>query len=121
MALSTAAAQEDAPTLPTVTSFKCPTYPSNAESMKVSGVVKLKVRTDGHAVADVKVTSGHPALIPEAIKNVQTWKFSDHAPTTFDVTFLYTNDGYYERDKITKCSARMELPTKVTVSTKFRF
>lgn len=119
--LSPAIAQQDAPTLPTVTAFECPKYPSKAESMGLQGMVQLQVTTDGHQVVDVKLTSGHPALAPDAIKNIRTWKFADHAPITFAVTYSYTHQGDFKRDKTTKCSAKMELPTKVTVSSGHAF
>lgn len=106
-------------TSPTVTAFDCPKYPSKAESIRLQGVVVLRVTTDGHQVVDVKLTSGHPVLAPDTIKNVRIWKFADHAPTTFAVTYLYVNQGHFKRDKVTKCSAKMDLPEKVTVSTSF--
>jgi outer membrane biosynthesis protein TonB len=106
---------------PNVTSFDCPTYPSKAESMRLQGMVVLQVTTDGHQVVDVKLTSGHPVLAPDAIKNVHTWKFADHTPTTFVVEYFYVNEGHFKRDKVTKCSAKMELPSRVTVSTSFYF
>jgi hypothetical protein len=89
--------------------------------MRLQGMVILQVTTDGHQVVDVKLTSGHPVLAPEAIKNVRTWKFADHAPTTFAVRYYYVNEGNFKRDKVTKCSAKMDLPGKVTVSTSFQF
>ncbi|HTW60115.1 MAG TPA: hypothetical protein VMD99_18470 [Terriglobales bacterium] len=46
--LSSAVAQQDAPTLPTVIAFECPKYPPKAESMGLQGVVQLQVTTDGH-------------------------------------------------------------------------
>ena len=61
----------------------------------------------------------NPVLAKEAVKNVRTWKFADHSPTTFTVTYVYANEGNYKKDPITKCSAKMELPTQVTVSTRF--
>ncbi len=84
-------------------------------------MVVLQVATDGHQVVDVKLTSGHPLLAPDAINNVRTWKFADHAPTTFAVKYFYVNEGHFKRDKATKCSAKMELPSQVTVSTSFSF
>jgi hypothetical protein len=83
--------------------------------------VKLQVTTDGHQVVDVKLTSGHPVLVPDAIKNVRTWKFADHAPITFAVTYYYTHQDNFRRDKTATCSAKMELPTKVTVITGHAF
>jgi hypothetical protein len=40
------------------------------------------------------------------------------APTNLAVTYLYVNEGHFERE-ITKCSARMKLSRKVTVITSF--
>ena len=88
----------------------------------MQGVVNMRVTTDGHQVTGVKVLSaGHPLLAEAAEKNVKTWQFSDHAPTSFTVAYYYIADGYYKRDPVTKCSAKMELPEKVTVSTRFPF
>jgi len=72
-------------------------------------------------VVDVKLKSGHPVLTPDAIKNVRTWKFADHAPITFAVTYFYDHVDNFKRDKTTKCSAKMDLPTKVTVITGHAF
>jgi hypothetical protein len=110
------AGQDKPAVLPSVTAFKCPKYPSQAESMRLQGVVMLQVATDGHQVADVKLTSGHPVLAPEAIKNVRTWKFADHTPTTFAVTYYYLLGTHYQRDRVTKCDAKMELPTTVHIA-----
>ena len=107
--------------LPTVTSFKCPKYPPKAELARIGGTVRRQVTTDGHRVVQVKTVSGPAILAEPAEKNIRTWKFAEHKPTTFAVTFYYVNEGRYTPDPITKCSAKMELPTKVTVSTKFAF
>jgi hypothetical protein len=116
-----AMAQSETPVLPTVTSFACPKYPSNAESTRLQGMVKMQVTTNGHEVTDVKITSGHPVLAQAADKSVRTWKFKDHTPTTFAVTYFYVFQGYVKRDPVTKCSAKMDLPTQVTISTKLSF
>ncbi len=123
--LITAVAQEPAkePASPqlTVTKFACPEYPAEAESVHLQGMVVLEVGTDGHRVSSVRLKSGHPLLIGEAIKNVKTWEFADHAPTSFVVHYHYVNEGNYKRDPATKCSAKMDLPRTVKVSTKFIF
>lgn len=110
--------QTDKP-LPTVTAFDCPKYPPKAESMRLRGMVKMQVTTDGHQVTDAKLLPSHPVLAEEAVKNVRTWKFADHQPTSFVVTYFYVSEGHYKKDPVTKCSAKMELPAKVTVSTSF--
>jgi TonB family protein len=106
-------------TLPTVTAFECPKYPPKAESMRLQGMVKLEVTTDGHQVTDVKLLPSHPVLAEEAVKNVRTWKFADHTPTSFIVTYYYSNEGKYKKDPVTKCSAKMDLPSTIKVSTSF--
>src|SRR5215467_14527638 len=82
---------------PTVSAFECPTYPHKAESMRLQGMVKLQVTTDGHQVVQVKPLSGHPVLVEAADKNVRTWKFADHAPTTLTVVYIYADEGKYKR------------------------
>src|SRR5690349_24043681 len=105
--------------LPTVTTFECPKYPRKAESMRLQGTVRLKVTTDGHQITDIKALPSHPVLAEEAIKNVRTWKFADHTPTSFIVTYYYDNEGQFKKDPVTKCSAKMDLPSKIKVSTSF--
>jgi outer membrane biosynthesis protein TonB len=117
MAPLRAAAQNDASALPVVTKFDCPQYPQKAREAHVAGVVIMRITTDGHAVSDVKIMRGAQILQPFAEANVRTWKFADHPPTTFTVTYVYTYDGNYKKDPVTKCAAKMELPEKVTVST----
>jgi TonB family protein len=112
-------AQKDPSALPKVTGFTCPKYPSNAESMRLSGTVRMDVTTDGHQVVEVKISNrAHPVLAQAAERNVRTWKFSEHPPTSFTVTYVYAFEGNYKADPVTKCAAKMELPTNVTVSTK---
>jgi Gram-negative bacterial TonB protein C-terminal len=118
LAASPLLAQDNPAALPTVTAFECPKYPSKAESMRLQGMVKMQITTDGHAVSDVKLISGHPALAPDAIKNVRTWKFADHTPTSFTVDYYYALEEHYKRNKDAKCDAKLDLPTKVYVSTK---
>ena len=116
-----AAAPQDAPSPPTVTKFDCPQYPEKAHTAHISGTVTMRVTTDGHVVTDVKIVSGPQILARPAESNVRTWKFADHPPTTFTVIYVYANEGYYKKDPVTKCAARMELPGKVTVSTEIPF
>jgi hypothetical protein len=85
--------------------------------MGLQGMMQLQVATDGYQVVDVKLKSRHPVLTPDAIRDVRTWKFAGHTPTTFAVTYLYIHEGNWKLDKNTYCSAKMELLTKVTVST----
>ncbi|MGO9862907.1 MAG: hypothetical protein ACLPLR_04780 [Terriglobales bacterium] len=118
---SSAVAQKDAPALPTVTSFECPDIPPSGQEgrARIQGVVKMQVTTDGHHAADIKLISGHPMLAKFVTANIRTWKFADHHPTTFAVTYFFVTEGEFKYDPVTKCSAKMELPTKVTINTSF--
>lgn len=87
--------------------------------MRLQGTVKMEVTTDGHHITKIEVLASHPVLSEEAVKNVKTWKFVDHAPTTFLVTYNFSNEGQWEKDPVTDCAAKMDLPTEVDVSTKF--
>lgn len=118
LAFCSAICQTETP-LPTVVSFDCPKYPQKAESMRLQGMVGMEITTDGHQVTNIKLLPSHPVLAEEATKNVRTWKFDDHQPTTFRVTYYYVNQGNFKTDPVTKCSAKLELPRKVTVSTSF--
>jgi len=85
--LVTLNAQEPASVLPKVIDHAPIHYPAIARTAHVSGPVRLKITTDGHAVSNVEVVDGPPLLAPIATNNVKTWKFVDHTPGTFDVTF----------------------------------
>jgi Gram-negative bacterial TonB protein C-terminal len=116
LALFVLSAQESTSSLPAVTKFECPQYPEKARSAHISGTVKMTVTTDGHAVTDVKIISGPQILAQPAEANVRTWKFADHTPTTFPVVYVYASEGYFKKDPITKCAAKMNLPSEVIVS-----
>ncbi len=91
VALSPALAQDEPPTgyTPVVTSATAPLYPLVANHAYITGVVKLKVRTDGTAVARVDGIDGPPMLMKAAEENIRTWKFAPHKPTSFVATFEY--------------------------------
>jgi hypothetical protein len=110
-------AQQSTPSPPTVTKYDCPQYPEKARSLHIEGIVIMRVTTDGHAVTDVKVIRASRILEPFAEANVRTWKFAEHRPTAFTVTYVYAFEGNYKKDPVTKCAAKMKLPETVTVST----
>jgi len=82
--------------LPKVLQHAAPIYPPLARQTRISGEVRLKLRTDGEAVRDVEVESGHPLLRQAAMDNVKTWKFAPHEAGTFEVTFRYKLSGETE-------------------------
>lgn len=82
-------AQESARVLPEVTEHGTVTYPSLARQARIQGTVRLRLTTNGHSVTYVDVLEGHPLLVQSATDNIRTWKFVEHAPGTFDVTFNF--------------------------------
>jgi hypothetical protein len=83
-------AQDSAGAVPKVAEHAAPYYPPLARQTRISGDVRLKVTTDGEAVTNVEVISGHPVLRKAAEDNVRTWKFATNSsPSTFFVTFRY--------------------------------
>ena len=82
-------AQESARPLPEVTEHAAVKYPPLALQARIQGQVHLRITTDGHVVTDVNVKEGHPILAQSATENVKTWKFVDHEPGTFDVSFKF--------------------------------
>ncbi len=82
-----ARAQELGRPLPQVTSHSDVVYAGLA--LIAQGSVHLQITTDGHVVTGVVINDGHPLLAQVAAANVRTWKFVDHTPGTFDVTFNF--------------------------------
>ena len=82
-------AQEPARVLPRVIDHAPPIYPAIAGAAHVEGPVRLKITTNGHAVTSVEVVDRPSLLVKAAAENAQTWKFVDHIPGTFEVTFNF--------------------------------
>lgn len=82
-------AQENARALPEVTEHGPVGYPPLARQARITGQVHLRLTTNGHAVTDVTVVDGHPLLVQAAVDSARTWKFVEHVPGTFDVTFNF--------------------------------
>jgi len=82
-------AQEAARSLPEITEHGPVVYPPLARQARVQGSVHLQVTTDGHTVIGVAVADGHPLLVQSAVVSAWTWRFADHVPGTFEVTFRF--------------------------------
>jgi outer membrane biosynthesis protein TonB len=80
-------AQEPARALPKVIDHAPLIYPVIARTANIEGLVHLKITTDGHAVSSVEVVDGPALLVRAAADNAGTWKFVDHTPGTFEVSF----------------------------------
>lgn len=81
--------QQGSRNLPDVIEHAEAVYPPLARQARIQGKVRLQLTTDGHVVTGVDVEEGHPLLAQAATQNVRTWRFGDHVPGTFEVTFIY--------------------------------
>lgn len=74
-----------------------PQYSRVALDGGIQGTVQVRVTTDGHSVTKIDAESGNPFLVRSAIQNLRTWRYSNHTPRTFDVTYSYQQlDGTVE-------------------------
>lgn len=119
MLCALAGAQQTKVALPSITSAEVPLYPSIARLANVEGVVHVKITTDGHRVTTAQAEDGPKILAAAAEKNVQTWEFAPHQPTTFTVTYSYK--------LVTKLDAHennprvlLRLPTEIEIDTSRR-
>ena len=114
------AAQSKSP-LPTVVSASVPFYPRIVQVAHIEGVVRLRVSTDGTRPSSIEIESGQPMLAQAAKRNVETWRFEQHRPTSFDATFRYKLlpsrcDTECDCDSAEKPSVILRLPAEVEVS-----
>src|SRR5690606_24692949 len=68
-----------------------PIYPIGPHTVNIEGAVKIKVSTDGHRVIDAAIEDdgGHPALARSAQENATSWRFGNHDPINFTITYRY--------------------------------
>jgi hypothetical protein len=119
MVVGICTAQSEKPP-PNVTSASVPFYPRVAQTAHISGVVKLRISTDGTRASSVEVESGSPLLGRAAEENIRTWKFDQHTPTTFEVIFRYILlsaecDSNCNCGDTNKNTVQLQLPTSVEV------
>jgi hypothetical protein len=75
--------------VPVIMEAKLPLYPANARASNISGLVKLKITTDGEKVSNVNAIEGPPMLSIAATEMVFEWKFLKHDHTDFIITIQY--------------------------------
>jgi hypothetical protein len=107
-------AQGPAPVLPDVVQASVPFYPTEALAARISGEVHLHLATDGKAVTATSDVSGPAMLVKAAEENVRTWRFAEHAATSFDVTFKYRLTDS-EKCEAGSGSVALHLPREVEV------
>ena len=91
-----------------------PLYPRVALLAHIEGIVRIKVATDGNRVSSLNPESGPPMLVEAAKKNIQTWEFEKHKPTSFIATFEYRIEGPPQCG-ITNATAILHVPLEVQV------
>jgi hypothetical protein len=100
--------------LPMISFAEVPLYPPTARAANISGVVHVVVTTDGHRIVATHVQDGPKALSDAAEKNVKTWQFATHEPTTFTVTYIYKLVGNLKPHR-NNPKVILQLPTEVEV------
>jgi outer membrane biosynthesis protein TonB len=100
--------------LPMVLSAQVPLYPQTARTANVQGIVHIRVETDGQRVTSAQAEDGNQLLSAPAEKNVKTWQFSLHKPTTFTVTYKYRLVDDIEASQ-NNPRVLLKLPTEVEV------
>ena len=84
--------------LPIVIKAVEPAYPTIAKQAQISGSVDLEVFTDGERVTKVAILEPRPLLDLVAQRDVATWVFAPHEPTSFRMTVEYQ---IHARDPVT--------------------
>ena len=74
----------------TLVSRAAPTYSPLARQAQIEGSVVLsyRVRENG-TPTEIKLVSGHPILVPHAIENLATWRFSGTTQERLQVTYQF--------------------------------
>jgi Gram-negative bacterial TonB protein C-terminal len=101
--------------LPLVIKGDLPLYPLVALHARIEGVVRITVNTDGSRVSSLRVESGPPMLAKAAEENIQSWRFTNHKPTSFVTTYEYQikepSHCYFNNG-----SAVLNVPLKVQIT-----
>jgi hypothetical protein len=79
--------------LPRVESAAVPFYPTSWRFAGRDGSATLAVSTNGRKTSVVRLVSGDGFILAEAEKNIATWTFAEHRPSTFEVQFRYVLEG----------------------------
>ena len=123
LAPNTSVAQQPSNPVPVVTSASVPLYPRIVLMAQITGVVRLRVSTDGNRVTSMEMESGASILANAAEENIKTWQFEPHKPATFETTFTYkllpmTCDAKGQCNGRENDEVLLHLPTDVQISTR---
>jgi hypothetical protein len=115
--LSPAVAQKTGPELPLVISGNMPLYPLTALHVRIQGIVRIRVTTDGRKVTSLDAEGGPAMLVKFTKENILTWRFAEHKPTTFVTTFEYVIEEPAQCEFSNGASV-LNLPLEVRISAK---
>jgi Gram-negative bacterial TonB protein C-terminal len=123
LAPNTSVAQQPKEPVPVVSSASVPLYPRIPLVAQITGVVRLRISTDGKHVTTMEMESGQPILANAAEENIKTWQFEPHKPTTFETTFTYkllpmTCDAKGQCNGRENDEVLLHFPTNVQISTR---
>ncbi|WP_243325309.1 hypothetical protein [Geothrix sp. SG200] len=109
---------EEVPRLhPIVLEMKPPVCPPMVRLSGISGTAKFLVKTDGHKIQEILKSEGPPMLQRQIPPQLMTWRFEDHAPTEFTITFkitvVFRDPCASKRPEVVK----MALPSSVDITT----
>jgi hypothetical protein len=110
------AAQEPKPVLPVVVGGAMPLYPPLARAARIQGTVHVEVKTDGKEVVNAQSKDGHRLLAIAAEDNAKTWRFQDHKPMVFTVTYRYRLEADGDVNNANP-TVTLRLPMEVDVAT----
>jgi len=72
---------------PRVIEMAVPRYPRMARISGITGTVHFFVKTNGTAIEKIIKSDGPPMLQRELAEFLKTWKFENHDPLEFQITF----------------------------------
>jgi Gram-negative bacterial TonB protein C-terminal len=88
-AVPSSAAEENIIPVPDIVQHRDARYPSLAREAQIQGEVHMRVTADTYCAAKITTDSSEPLLAQAAESAVRNWRFGDHQPGTFDLTFNY--------------------------------
>ena len=102
---------------PVVLEMKTPTCPPMVKLSGISGTAKFLVETDGRKVKNILKAEGPPMLQRQLPSQLMTWRFEEHTPTEFIITFkINVVFGNPNASKLPQ-EIKMILPSYIEITT----
>jgi len=101
---------------PVVLEMKAPTCPPMVRLSGISGTAKFLVRTDGHQIQEILKSDGPPMLQRQLPSQLMSWRFAEHSPLEFTITFKVTVVFRNPCDPRLPEEVKMVLPSLVEIT-----